>query len=128
MTATTIAYFVVLDRTWRWPRYKSVLLCLFFLIVDLTFLTANLRKFADGGWVPFCIGTGVFTLFTTWMTGRARLAAHLRSAMLPMDLLLKDIANRPPPRVKGCAVFLTGECGRSTCPAAPSLQAQPGAA
>jgi KUP system potassium uptake protein len=107
MTVTTVAYFVVLDRTWRWPKYASIPLCLFFLSVDLLFLAANLRKFADGGWVPFCIGLGVFTLFTTWMTGRERLRAQLASVMLPLDLFLQDLANHPPYRIRGVAVFLT---------------------
>jgi len=107
MSVTTVAYFVVLARAWRWPMYRALPLCLFFLGIDVTFLVANLRKFLDGGWVPFSVGLGVFTLFTTWMAGRKRLAAHLKSVVLPLDMFLKDVVERKPPRVRGVAVFLT---------------------
>ncbi|CAN5719502.1 hypothetical protein BH09MYX1_BH09MYX1_00410 [soil metagenome] len=52
MSVTTLAYFVVLVRAWKWPLYRAVPLCLVFAAIDLAFLSANLRKFVDGGWVP----------------------------------------------------------------------------
>jgi KUP system potassium uptake protein len=107
MSVTTLAYFVVLTRTWRWPAYKAVPLCLLFMTVDLTFLVSNLRKFLDGGWVPFCIGLAVFVLFTTWMTGRRRLSARLGEYSLPLEGFLADVRSCRPPRVRGAAVFLT---------------------
>jgi KUP system potassium uptake protein len=111
MTITTIAYFLVLTRAWRWALYRAVPLCLFFLVVDLAFLIANLRKFMDGGWVPFGMGVAVFILFTTWMTGRKRLAAHLASVMLPLDTFLQDVTATKPTRTQGTAVFLTANSG-----------------
>jgi KUP system potassium uptake protein len=111
MSITTIAYFVVLTKTWKWPLWKAVPLCATFMAIDLTFLVANLRKFWDGGWVPFGIGLAVFALFTTWMAGRARLGEHLRSVMIPLDAFLTDIHDHKPHRVPGTAVFLTGNSG-----------------
>jgi KUP system potassium uptake protein len=107
MSVTTLAYFVVLVRTWRWPLHKALPLCLLFMAVDLTFLVANLRKFLEGGWVPFTIGVGVFTLFTTWMAGRKRLGAHFREVVLPLGTFLEDVERSKPQRVRGTAVFLT---------------------
>jgi KUP system potassium uptake protein len=111
MAVTTLAWFVVLTKTWRWPLLRALPVALFFFSIDITFLVANLRKFWDGGWVPVTIGLGVFTLFTTWMTGRKRLASRLAANLLPMDMLLEDIARRPPPRVRGMGVFLTANTG-----------------
>lgn len=111
MTVTTIAFFVMLTKTWRWPIYKALPLCGLFLAVDLAFLTANLRKFLDGGWVPFGIGLVVFLLFTTWMAGRRRLGAHLASVMLPLPAFLEDVERTKPPRVRGTAVFMTANTG-----------------
>jgi KUP system potassium uptake protein len=107
MSVTTLAYFVVLTQTWRWPAYKAVPLCLLFMTVDLTFLVSNLRKFLDGGWVPFTIGLGVFVLFTTWMAGRRRLSARLAEYFLPLEAFLEDVRSCRQPRVRGAAVFLT---------------------
>jgi KUP system potassium uptake protein len=107
MSVTTLAYFVVLLRTWRWPLYKAVPLCLLFVVVDLTFLVSNLRKFFDGGWVPFSIGMAVFVLFTTWMKGRKRLGARMAEYFVPLEAFVADVHASPPPRVRGTAVFLT---------------------
>jgi KUP system potassium uptake protein len=107
MSVTTLAYFVVLVRSWNWAWYRAVPLCLLFLVVDLTFLVSNLRKFWDGGWVPFCIGLAVFTLFTTWITGRRRMGARMAEYFLPLEAFLDDVRAFNPPRVRGTAVFLT---------------------
>jgi len=107
MSVTTIAYFVVLLRTWKWAWYRAVPLCLLFLGVDLTFLVSNLRKFWEGGWVPFTIGLAVFTLFTTWITGRRRLGERMGEYFLPLEAFLDDVRAQRPPRVRGTAVFLT---------------------
>src|SRR5262249_23590731 len=111
MAVTTIAYFVVGREGWGWSFGKAAPLCAFFLAVDLAFLTANLRKFTEGGWVPFGIGFGVFVLFTTWMSGRRRLGAHLASVMMPLDTFLADVELQKPTRTKGTAVFLTANTG-----------------
>jgi KUP system potassium uptake protein len=107
MSVTTLAYFVVVTRTWHWPAYKAVPLCLLFMTVDLTFLASNLRKFVDGGWVPFSIGLGVFVLFTTWMAGRRRLSARLSEYVVPLEAFVSDVQSLCPSRVRGTAVFLT---------------------
>ncbi len=111
MSVTTLAYFVVLTRTWKWPLYKAVPLCLVFGVIDLTFLVANLRKFMDGGWVPFTIGVGVFVVFTAWMAGRKQLGARIAAMMMPLDAFLAQVTRDAPPRVTGTAVFLTANTG-----------------
>ena len=107
MSVTTLAYFLVLTKTWRWPLYAAIPLCGLFMFVDLTFLIANLRKFLDGGWVPFGIGVLVFGLFTTWMAGRRTLGAYLASVMVPLPMFLEDVASTKPLRARGTAVFMT---------------------
>ncbi|HEX4517393.1 MAG TPA: KUP/HAK/KT family potassium transporter, partial [Polyangiaceae bacterium] len=111
MSITTLAYFVVLTRTWKWPLWKAAPLCAAFIAIDLTFVVANLRKFWDGGWVPFGIGIAVFTLFTTWIVGRKRLGESLRSVMVPLDAFLADLHTLAPHRVRGTAIFLTNNTG-----------------
>jgi KUP system potassium uptake protein len=52
-----------------------------FLVVDVSFFSANVLKIPDGGWVPLAIGTVIFTLMLTWKTGRTLLYQHLK--MMP---------------------------------------------
>jgi KUP system potassium uptake protein len=105
------AYGLVVTKAWKWPLRKAIPLCAAFALVDLAFLTANLRKFFDRGWVPFGMGLVVFILFTTWMTGRRRLSEHLASVMLPMEMFLADVAQGRCARVPGTAVFMTAHAG-----------------
>jgi KUP system potassium uptake protein len=108
MSITSIAYFVVLWRTWKWPLWKAAPLVLFFLSFDLAFLTANLSKFFAGGWVPVGLGACVFTVMTTWMAGRKRLGNQFAGVLFPFKDFIDDITANPPPRVRGTAVFMSG--------------------
>ena len=111
MSITSVAYFVVLTRTWGWPRWRAMLLVGFFLVFDLAFLGANLRKFLAGGWVPVGIAIIVFVVMTTWLSGRKRLGAQFASQMVPLAHFLEEIARARPHRVPGIAVFMTGNPG-----------------
>ena len=58
--------------------------------------------------MPLVIALIVFTLMSTWKSGRALLGQRLSASTLPADLFLDDIAQNPPHRVQGTAVFLAG--------------------
>ena len=70
ITITTILFFVVLGSRARHPRWQIIAGAVAFLIVDLGFLSANLTKILDGGWIPILVGVGVFTVLMTWQRGR----------------------------------------------------------
>ena len=107
MAITTLLFAVVARGQWRWPLWKALGLAAIFLGFDLAFLGANVLKIANGGWVPLAIALSVFTLMTTWKTGREILVAITRRTTLPLELLLEDIGRKPPIRVPGTAVFMT---------------------
>jgi KUP system potassium uptake protein len=106
MAITTITYYVVLTRTWQWPVWRAAPLAGAFLAVDLAFFSATATKIVEGGWFPLLLGSIVFTVMTTWRTGRRHLAEAMASAMFPLDLFLKDLEVNKPLRVKGTAVFM----------------------
>jgi KUP system potassium uptake protein len=87
--------------------WKALPLTAAFLAFDLAFFGANILKFLDGGWFPIAVALGVYTLMTTWKTGREQLGARITAAAMPLELLLEDIARNKPHRVNGTAVFLT---------------------
>ncbi len=60
----------------------------------------------QGGWVPLAIAAGIFTLMTTWHTGRDIVERLLRKSSLPMNLFLPDLEKKKPVRVPGTAVFM----------------------
>ena len=107
MVFTTILFAVVAHSRWNWPVAATVGLAAAFLIVDLGFWTAGVTKIPSGGWFPLVIAAAVFTIMTTWKTGRALLATRLAEGAAPISELSKRVAAAAPTRVKGTAVYLT---------------------
>jgi KUP system potassium uptake protein len=70
MVITAILLQVVMTERWKWPKAAAFAITALFLTIDTAFLGANLLKVFQGGWLPLFIGAVVFTLMTTWKTGR----------------------------------------------------------
>jgi len=106
MVFTTILFAVVAAQRWRWNRVLVVALTAALLAIDLAFWGANLPKIPHGGWFPLLVAALMFTLMTTWKTGRQILSHRLRRRALSVDLFIPDVKTNPPPRVPGTAVYL----------------------
>ena len=77
---------------------------------------ANALKIAHGGWLPLVIGGLLFTLMTTWRTGRQIVARRLTARAVPLDEFMSGLAESRPMRVPGTAVLMTAQ-PRGTPPA-----------
>ena len=108
MGITTILAYVVARQVWKWNKLLAGSVTAVFLIIDLAFFGANALKIVHGGWVPLVIAAVVFSLLSTWKTGRAVLGARLRERAYPFELFLKDLNRTRPYRVPGTAIFMTG--------------------
>ena len=108
MGITTILAYVVARQVWHWSRWTAGVITAVFITIDLAFFGANLLKVLHGGWVPLVIATLVFSLLSTWKTGRMVLGKRLRERAYPFDLFLKDLNRTRPHRVPGTAIFMTG--------------------
>jgi KUP system potassium uptake protein len=98
---------VVAALLWKWKPMVVVLVIGLFLLVDLSFFTANLTKIAHGGWFPLAIGLVIFLVLTTWKRGRALLWERISKDALELDTFLNAVSDRVP-RVPGTAIFMTG--------------------
>lgn len=107
MAITTVLFATLARTRWEWPWWKVIGLAAVFLAVDLSFFGANALKIKDGGWVPLAIAISVFTLMTTWSSGRRIVQGLLVRGSLPIDLFLADVEKRKPFRAPGTAVFMT---------------------
>lgn len=107
MVITTLMYYVVLTRTYKWSRIKALPVIALFFVIDTVFVAGNLFKIKDGGWFTLMVAAIVIVLMTTWKDGREMLSRKLLSMRFPLDMFLKDIASHPITRVRGTAVFMT---------------------
>ena len=109
MVVTGMMAFIVIWRMWGWSPLAATALMGPFLLVDLTFLSANLLKVVEGGWVPLAIGGLVMLVMYTWRRGTRILFAKTRRLETPLDDLVRILEKKPPQRVPGTAVFLTSD-------------------
>ncbi|MET0530350.1 MAG: potassium transporter Kup [Microvirga sp.] len=116
MVVTTLLACVVMSRSWGWGPVKTGLLMIPLLLIDLTFLSSNLVKLLDGGYVPLIIAGFFFVLMYTWVKGTRILFEKTRKIDVPLVELVQMLEKSPPHRVKGTAVFLTSD--PDTAPAA----------
>jgi KUP system potassium uptake protein len=109
MVITTILLYVVAKERWHWPMPALLAVIAVFLAIDLAFFGANLLKVLQGGWLPLLIGGVIFTLMTTWKTGRRLMAERITARALPLEDFLAAVTTQPPERVSGTAVFMTAQ-------------------
>jgi KUP system potassium uptake protein len=107
MSITSIIYFYVITKVWKWPLWRAAPLVGIFLFFDLSYFGANVFKLFQGGWFPIVIAGMVMVAMTTWKEGRQQLAQKLTQSRFPIELFLEDLRMHPLGRVRGTAVFLT---------------------
>jgi KUP system potassium uptake protein len=106
MLITTLLLFVVMRERWGWSLPVAAAVVGFFLIIDFAFWGANLLKIPHGGWFPLVVGALIFGLMSTWKRGRQILTERLSEGALPLELFVRDLGTKSPPRVPGIAVFM----------------------
>jgi len=107
MGITSFLYFLVCRRNWHYSLGAALALFIPFVVIDLSFFSANVVKIAAGGWFPLAVGAGVFVIMTTWWRGRRELSKSMELGTLPDDVFLMDVKENPLPRVQGTAVFMS---------------------
>jgi KUP system potassium uptake protein len=113
MAVTTSLAFIVMWKLWRWPLIACIAVAGPLIALDLVFLSANLMRIFEGGFVPVLLGAGMFVLMYTWVRGTTVLAVKTSRESPPLKDFVRLISERPPTRVKGTAVFLTSDPDRT---------------
>nr|WP_232834192.1 MULTISPECIES: potassium transporter Kup [unclassified Sphingomonas] len=108
MVVTTLLGYLVARHVWGWRRPLALAAILPFLLLDTIFFGANILRVIEGGWVPLVIAGGIGFLIYTWVRGKGIVRAFEARQSIPLADLAAALAKRPPERVPGTAVFLTG--------------------
>ncbi|MGH8216676.1 MAG: potassium transporter Kup, partial [Rhodanobacteraceae bacterium] len=109
MVIDTVLFLIVAWRLWKWHPALIVGVGLFFLTIDLSFFGANTLKIQDGGWFPLVLGLAVFAVLTTWRRGRELVLRQLKHSGLALAPFIANLAEHPPTRVEGTAIFLVSD-------------------
>ena len=96
MVLTTILFYVVARDHFRWRAVWLVPVCSILFLVDLAFFSATLFKIPEGGWVPLVVGVIIFTVLSTWRSGRLLVQQRLLHGGLPIDTFIAELADASP--------------------------------
>src|SRR5690348_4275929 len=107
MAIDTLLVMLVAWRRWNWSLAAVIPLTIGLLCVDLSFFGANTLKIPDGGWFPLVLGLFLFAVMTTWRRGRELVVREIKQGGLALAPFIENMAEHPPLRVPGTAVFLT---------------------
>ncbi len=107
MLITTLLAVVVTRYLWHWSWWAVAATATPFFVIDLSYFSANFLKIPDGGWFPLVFGAAVFTLLTTWKTGRTLLMRRLSADAFDVRQFVAGLGAENITRVPGTAVFLT---------------------
>ena len=105
-----MAFIVIWQRLAAGRCWAAAALIAPFLLIDLTFLAANLLKVVEGGWMPLALGGVVMVVMYTWRRGSRLLFEKTRRLEMPLESLVADAGEEaaaracPAPRCSSPAI------------------------
>jgi KUP system potassium uptake protein len=106
MLATTVLLSMAMREIWSWPLPAVIVIAIAFATVDGGFLSANMMKVAQGGWVPLMLGALICGVMLVWRTGNVAVQKLADEMQIPVDDIVAQLEGGRVPRVPGTAVFL----------------------
>ena len=119
MLSTTILAGVIARHRWKWSLAATLAVSACFLMLDGTFLIANIQKIPHGGWFPLLLGALIFALMMTWRKGRKAIIERLGEENSSLTTFIEALSPETMPRVEGLAVYLSSH--RDIVPSALAL-------
>jgi KUP system potassium uptake protein len=110
MLVTSVLVATVARELWQWPWsiVAPVMGC--FLLLDLTFVSANIHKIPAGGWFPLLVAAVALTLMLVWRRGRAVALAKRDEAAVSLEAFAARLhGNDSPYRTPGTGIYLTDQ-------------------
>ncbi|MFM9939339.1 MAG: KUP/HAK/KT family potassium transporter [Hyphomicrobiaceae bacterium] len=93
------------SKTWNWSVFAAA--AAVFVLVDGFFLTTNLLKIVDGGWIPLSVAGAVIVVIWSWRVGHARVVGVQMAAAETLGKGLAHFVERPADAPPKTMVFLT---------------------
>lgn len=106
MVITTLLAYLVMRHLWHWNLIATISLITFFLVIDLSFFSANIIKIPQGGWVPLAVAGTIYFLMTTWHKGKRMMNIQINKANDSLEKFLSYYQQNVTV-VSGTGVYLT---------------------
>ncbi len=108
MLVTSVLVSIVARRLWKWPWWAVVPTMGTFLVLDVSFVSANVHKIPAGGWFPLTVAVVMLTLMLCWRRGRRVALAKREDRAQALDDFIASLSTSgAPARVPGTAIYLT---------------------
>ena len=111
MAITTLLFMAVAQHNWGWSKGKTFAVGLPLLVIDMSFLIAQIAKIPHGGWFALVIGAAQFLMMTTWRKGRTVVAAVIKRGQTPIESFVDTLPESEWQRVAGTAAYLFKDAG-----------------
>lgn len=112
MVITSLLAFAAMIKIWKWNLAAAISLTIFFLIIDLGFLGANVFKIVEGGWFPLIVAAGVYLIMSTWSKGRKIIGRKLRNDKKSLREEIEDMDWNKEESIEGTAIYLTANANQ----------------
>jgi KUP system potassium uptake protein len=109
LLVTSALVFIVVTKTWGRSALFASCLVVPFVIIEFVFLSANMMKIFDGGIVPLMMAGLLIMLMVIWVRGSRYLMVRTRRQTLPLRDLIETLNADMPLRIRGTAIYLTGD-------------------
>ena len=107
MLVTSVLLFIAMREIWNWPIWAAGAVAACFIVIDGSFLAANLTKLFQGGWVPLLLASAVYFVMWTWHRGATAMQTRINAESVPLSTIDDLLKAGKIVRVPGSAVFLT---------------------
>jgi KUP system potassium uptake protein len=107
MLLTSFLLFHAMREIWKWPLLAVFAVMAPLILIDASFLTANLAKIVSGGYVPILLALAVYSTMAIWHAGTQAVHDRIAKTITPIDAFISRIEKEHIARVPGTAVFLT---------------------
>ena len=87
MLMTSVLLYIAMREIWRWSLPAAGAVAGALMIVDASFVAANLTKIADGGYVPIVLASLVYGVMVIWHLGAQAVSARLQETVVLIDRL-----------------------------------------
>jgi KUP system potassium uptake protein len=107
MIGTSIMFFFVVTRVWKWNIWQAAVPISLFLLYELGYFSGSIIKLLEGAWISVLSTILLSIAMATWRDGRRILGERISNGLLPLDLMIAELKRGKIVRVSGTAVFMS---------------------